>query len=506
MAEAAVNLKREAKSGITWNAIADMFIQVLRFGGSIVLARILFPEDFGVMGVAAIFINFAKRLANFGFSASLIQRKEVDRGHIDSMFWFNFLLFGTVALGLTISAPSLKTFFNSPGLQEVLGVIALSFFIESLTGVPDALLKRSLKFRVLALSRLIRNGLNVGVAIVLAVLGFGVWSLVLGILAGNVARLVVLMIAARWFPGFRFSFSKLKSLTKFGFGVTLANYMNYFIKNVDYFLIGKFLGVAPLGYYERAFNLMNMTRRRVARNMNAVLFATYSRVQDQDTKIISGVNKVLQTVGVVSYPLHGLLFFIAPALIYNLYGAKWMPSILPLQIMCLSGVMESLIIIFTPVIMAKENVYKWTLMQLFYLGFLVATILMSLPYGINGVAVAIVISSSFYLFLTVRLVSRTISFGFRSFFLNQKDLWLYFIPAVIFTFAIDYLMRPYFGPFSITKAVLLSIAFLGTLALSHLIWRKKFVSDFWGEIVEIFEKVVLRFRKPEVREKFSETE
>ncbi|NOX36462.1 MAG: lipopolysaccharide biosynthesis protein [Calditrichaeota bacterium] len=483
-----MGVREKAKAGIAWNVIADVGIQVLRFGGSIILARILFPQDFGLMGIAAIFINFAKRLANFGFSASLVQKKEIDRGHVDSMFWFNFAIYSVITIGVVVTAPYVQAFFESPMLESILPVVALAFFIEAMSGVPDALLKKRLQFKQLAFSRLLRNIINITIAVIFAILGFGVWSLVWGMLIGNAIRLILLFAYARWLPGLRFSIAKLKDLAKFGLGVTLANYLNYFIKNTDYFIIGKFLGTDQLGYYERAFNLMNMTRRRVARNMNAVLFAAYSKIQDQDEKIRAGVHKVLQSVGVISYPIHGLLFFLAPALIYNLYGPKWIPTIQPLQIMCASGLINSMVVIFNPVVMAKKRVFRWTMVQSMYWFLLASSIFLSLPYGINGVAIAVVFSSAFYLLAMVFLISRVIPFGFKDFLNNQWDLWLYFVPTFGVTFLSNHLLGQYFDEYSPIKALMLTIIFGSMLVISHLVWRKAFVGEFFIEIAEFFKK------------------
>ncbi len=485
-----MSLKEKAKSGIAWNVVADFSIQVLRFGSSIVLARLLFPQDFGMMGIATIFINFAKRLANFGFSAALVQKKDIDRVHIDSMFWFNTLVYGLVALGIYFGAAMAGEFFKNPQLKDILPVVALAFFIESLSSVPDAILKRKLKFKKLAFSRLVRNIVNITVAITLAVLGFGVWSLVWGMLIGNTIRLGYILFYARWWPRLYFSVKRLKEMAGFGIGVSLANYLNFFIKNVDYFFIGRFLGMEPLGYYERAFNLVNMTRRRVARNIKGVLFATYSQIQDENEKIRIGLNKVLHSVGILSYPIHGLLYFLAPALIYNLYGERWIATILPLQIMCFSGIVNSLIVVFSPVLMAKKRVFAWTVVQIVYLVLMVIAIWFGLPYGVPGVAVAVAVSSLVYLFGMIYVTRLAVGFTFRNFWQNQKDLLLYIVPAVAGTYFLDRMLSLYYGPYSVIKALFLTAMFLTLIVFSHLIWQKPFVSDFFDELFSFIRKRV----------------
>ena len=483
-----MSIKEKAKAGIAWNVLADFGIQLLRFISSIILARILFPEDFGLMGIAAIFINFAKRLANFGFSAALVQKKEIEKAHIDSMFWFNTTIYGLISVGIYMGAAVAGEFFKNPELKNILPFVALAFLIESLSSVPDAVLKRKLKFKILAFSRLLRNMVNITLAIVMAILGFGVWSLVWGIVIGNFVRLLYILKNSGWRPSFKFSLNHLKEMAGFGVGVSLANYLNFFIKNTDYFLIGKFLGVTPLGFYERAFNLVNMTRRRVARNIKGVLFATYSQIQDENERIRLGLNRVLKSVSILSYPVHVLLFFIAPALIFNLYGAKWIPTIKPLQIMCFSGIINSLVVVFPPVLMSKKKVFSWTLLQIIYFIVLVIAILVALPYGISSIALAVALSSIIYLIGMIFITSKTIGFTFGDFWLTQRDLWLYIVPAVIGTYFFDLFLQKYYDPYSIIKAVFLTILFFGITSISHFIWRKSFVGEFVDEIFSFFKK------------------
>ncbi len=489
-----MSIKEKAKAGIAWNVVADFSIQVLRFGSSIVLARLLFPQDFGLMGIATIFINFAKRLANFGFSAALVQKKDIGREHVDSMFWFNTVIYGLVALGIYWGAAIAGEFFKNPVLKDILPVIALAFFIESLSGVPDALLKRRLKFKQLAFSRLVRNIVNITIAIVLAVLGFGVWSLVWGMLIGNAVRLLYILVYARWWPRPAFRWARLKEMAAFGIGVSFANYLNFFIKNADYFLIGRFLGVEPLGYYERAFNLVNMTRRRVARNIKGVLFAAYSQIQDENQKIRLGLHKVLQSVGILSYPIHGLLFFLAPALIYHLYGERWIPTIWPLQIMCVSGIINSLIVVFSPVLMAKQRVFSWTVVQLIYLVIMVIAIWLAIPYGIAGVAWAVAASSGVYLLGMIWVTNRAVGFSFKDFWNNQKDILLYMLPTIGGTFWADWLLSRYYDTYSIVKAFFLTIIFMGIMVGSHFIWQKPFVGEFFDEIFAFIKKAMYRIQ------------
>ncbi len=483
-----MSIKEKAKAGIAWNVIADFGIQILRFGSSIVLARLLFPEDFGLMGVATIFINFAKRLANFGFTSALVQKKDIEKAHIDSMFWFNTVIYGLISIGIYLGAAFAGKFFENPSLKSILPVIAIAFFIESLSSVPDALLKRKLKFKWLAFSRLVRNIVNISIAVVMAFMGFGVWSLVWGILIGNTVRLLYILRYAKWKPGFQFKISCLKEMAGFGIGVSLANYLNFFIKNTDYFLIGKLLGLESLGYYERAFNLVNMTRRRVARNIKGVLFASYSQIQDENKKIRIGLHKALQSVGILSYPIHVLLYFLAPALIFNLYGAEWIPTIKPMQIMCFSGIVNSLVVVFSPVLMAKKKVFSWTVIQVIYLAIMVIAIWLGLPYGIPGVALGVALSSVFYLLGMIFVTSKIVGFSFKDFFKNQGDLWLYIVPAVMSTYGFDYWLSNFLGPYSVIKAGILTFVFVSVILLSHLLWKKEFVGEFFNEVYSFFKK------------------
>ena len=206
--------------------------------------------------------------------------------------------------------------------------------------------------------------------------------------------------------------------------------LTYFTEKVDYIIIGRVLGAMQLGYYERAYNIMTNPRNQLQKSINNVLFSSFSKIEDEQ-RIINGLGKVVGYIALLSYSIFVWLYFAAPSLITVLYGTKWRESIEPVQIMCVSGYVYSLTFVFNPVLNARALVAQRAARRLIYLLVLTVAICLGVNWGIQGAAWGITVSSAFFLFLTLRLFSRHLSFTFREFFFAQRSAFIYGIIQII---------------------------------------------------------------------------
>jgi len=325
----------KTRQGVLWTAFYDAFEFVLDIGSSIILARILFPEDFGLMGIVYIAIQFARRLASFGFSTVLVQMKEVKDEHYDTVYIMNMVLMGLVTGFLFFSAPYYANFFDNQKLNLILKVIAFDFLLKAFASVPTSILKRHMNFRLLGLSDTIGRFASIFSTLIMAFSGLGVWSLVLGTMFGSFCqRTAVISFARRhtpWKPRLRFRWWALKDSFSFGTWVYISSFVHFGVNKIDFFLIGKFLGLSQLGLYERAFSLMSLPRKKIVRKVNTVLFSGFSRIQDDNERVVRGLMRVITYLSIIAYPMMIWLFFVAPSLISVLYGEKWMATVLPIQ-------------------------------------------------------------------------------------------------------------------------------------------------------------------------------
>lgn len=482
------DLAHKTKVGILWSAANIIFSKSFRLIASIILARLLFPEDFGLYGIALIIIRFARKVSNMGFSSVIVQRKELTKQEINTIFTVSLGINMLIGIILFFGAPLFASWVDEPKVTPVVQLISSTFLMAAFTLVSQNILRRDMRFKELAFSGSARSTVGLILPIILALLNFGVWSLILGEVVGTFAAMLVAMIYARWMPKLYFKRQAFKNVYAYGLKVSAVSYLNYFINNIDYLLISKFLGVAQLGYYERAFNLMNLTRRQLGRTVNDTLFSAYSKIKDDQARVVNNLKKILGYVSLIAYPVLIWLFFAAPSLIYNMYGAKWTPTILPLQIMSVSGLINTLIMVFFPVTLALDLIADRMKAQLIFLAALIGFIYLLVPYKIVGVAVAVVISTSIYAVLMVLVIKKNLPFGFSDFFSTQKTPLIYSSIQIIFSVAVLKIGGIYFASTSIYMFFSISAITLFAFGFSHLIFKKEDYQSLIGEFTSIIKK------------------
>ncbi len=384
-------LSRAVKESAGWTFLGRVLIFIFNMGGTIVLARLLEPADFGVFGIGLLFVGFATRFGNMGFGMALVQRKEVEDAHVSSLFVVNFCLYSTVAVLLMGSSPAIGRYFDSPLTGDVLFFLSILFFLNPFSSVARVLLHRRMQFKATALAQTFGSSVGVISAIGFAWSGFGVWSLVYGECFRSVLDLMVVMFYARWWPRFSYRHSAMKDLLSFGSGIFLKRLLTYCTDKADVFIVGKQLGVVSLGLYEKAHGIMHLAIRELGNRMEPVLFRAFSIMQNDQGRIVAGYNKVLLTFSLISHPIFFGLASVAPPLIYLLYGEKWMPSVIPLQILCFSGPFSLQLKVVTIVMNAIGKVKVETTLRAFALILLMIGGVLGSEWGITGVAVAVTI-------------------------------------------------------------------------------------------------------------------
>jgi PST family polysaccharide transporter len=390
------------KTGVAWGFTARGVITLANFAASIVLARLLQPEDFGIFGLAMIFIGIASRFGNLGFGLALIQKKELRDEHVSSIFVVHLLLFALIA-GIIVSvAPFVGAFFHSFLVGRALRAMAWIFIAHAFSSIARAILQRRMDFKSPALSNIVDHVTGTVTSITLAWLGYGVWSLVYGHIGGSLLSTLVLMVRARWRPVFRYNHAAMKELFSFGLNIFVKNLLIYGSDKVDYFIIGKQLGPAALGFYEKAFNIMDLGIKELSTKIGAgVLFPAFSRIQDDQERLRSAYRKIILSLTLVCFPFFFGLFLVSPSAIYVLFGEKWMASVVPLQILCLAGLFRTHLHITGTVINAMGRVAPevWIRAAAFIL--LTMGCLIGSFWGIVAVAIAVTATTAILMVMMV---------------------------------------------------------------------------------------------------------
>ena len=486
----AKNLGHQTKQGLLWLSIFNSFEFAIRFGSQIVLARILFPEDFGLMGVIMIIAQFARNTASFGFNQALVQLKNIKKEHYNTVFVFNAGLMILVTATLYFTAPFIADFFNDQRLTPMIKVIAFDFVLRSLFLTQVSELNRKMRFKETLFVSTMRGIVNVVAPIVFALLGYGVWSLVWGYMLGT----VVLVIGFNYFcprlPKIEFHMWALKDIMSFSFWNFINKNVNYLMDNIDRLIIAKWLDVTQLGFYERAYNLRRIPSRQITRKINTVMFPAYSRMQDSPEQTVNAMRKVIKYVSFLSYPLMVWMFFVSPSFVTVTYGTKWQPLIVPLQIMCISGIIIPMSQIFNPILLAMGWVSQRVIIQTIYLTILVAAIAYCVKWGIIGVAWATTLSSTTLLVMTAGYVQRRLSVTTIDLFKAQKSPLVYGLVQIALLVLLHFLTAPFFTIYSWQMLILVSVvSFIGYVG-AHFMFRFDDIDDIHQEFMKEAKKFV----------------
>ena len=425
------SIGRKARSGIIWTIIRTLGSQGARFISSIVLARLLFPEDFGIMSIVLIVTRFAEKLGSFGFAQVLVQKNLVDEKHIRTTFTLNLIISGIITGTIFIFAPLIAPLVTNSGdtqyipeVKNILQFISFIFIIQAFYAIPSSLLRRDMRFKEVSMLDMLGNIIKFMSPIIFALLGFGVWSLVIGMVLGELVHMFAFYFVIRWVPRIGLYKEAFQNVFSFGVWMNLYSYIQYFYKNLDYLLISKFLGYGVLGYYERAYNLMNTPRKRVSDMINAVLFSAYSRIQDQEKRLILAMRKVMSGTTLITFPIMIWLFFAAPSFISFIYGERWLETIKPLQIMCISGLIESITMVFYPAFLAKGLVKNRTKAHTIVLIFLAILVYFAAQESIIWVSWAIAAASVFGLFINANEYRRFSEWTWKDLFASIRPATL----------------------------------------------------------------------------------
>jgi O-antigen/teichoic acid export membrane protein len=336
-----MNLKQKAVKGVFWSAIQSWGSQGISFLVFTLLARLLAPETFGLMALADVFLAFIQVFLDQGFSTAIIQRRELEPEHLDTAFWTN-LAIGVFMTGLgIITANLIADFFKQPELALIIRWLSLSFIIRSLSAVQEAIFRRNLAFKTLAVRSLIAVVTGGAVGVFMAFKGFGVWSLVCQILSGNLVQIIVLWWASNWRPKLRVSRKHFQDLFSFGINIVGIKVLGFFNRRSDDLLIGYFLGPVALGYYTIAYRVLLVMTQLLTDMINNCALPVFSKMQKEPEKMRTAFYKAIQLSSLIAFPAFLGMAALAPEITLISFGEKWLPSVPVMQILAFIGIVHS---------------------------------------------------------------------------------------------------------------------------------------------------------------------
>ena len=392
---------RRTIRGANWNLLRVAVNTLLNLAITAVLARLLPPEDFGLLALALVFVGIGEMLSSLGMGSAIIQRKVLTRDHLRVAFTLS-LGMGTVLMAIFVGASGpIAGFFHEPELRPILVVLGVGLWMVSASSVSRSILMRDLDFKRLFVVDLCAYlaGFAV-VSITLALLGVGVWSLVLGHLSSFAIASVALLAIVR--PPIRplWRAREVQELFGFGSGVTINGAVNYLAANIDNVVIGRFLSADLVGLYNRAYQLVTLPLNKVSVTLSSVLFPAYSEIQDHLPRLEKAYLRAVSVTALVTFPVLAGFLVAGDHLIVALFGENWRAAGPAFRILCIAGLFKAIFHLSGAVAQATGRVYSEVARQLVYLVVLLFGCLGAVDLGIEAIA-AVVALSSFWLYLSM---------------------------------------------------------------------------------------------------------
>lgn len=345
------NLKRKTVNGFFWSSLEMLFSQGQGILYGIVLARLLSPNEFGLLGMVTIFIAIAQVFVDSGLSQALIRKQNCTELDYNTIFWVNIIIGVVAFIVIWIMAPFIADFYEKPELINLTRVLALAIIISSLTLNQQTIITKNLDFKTLTKSSIIGTFVAGIVSIILALYGFGVWSLVWRVIINQAVRSLILWYYNRWLPNFTYSKAVLKEHFLFGSNLLLISMVSAVYKSFYNMIIGKNYPVSTLGYYTNAEQYSNMPATSITAITNKVSYPVLSEMQNDNIRLKKSIKKLIETVMYLSFIILFGLAAVAHPLFIIMLGVKWAPSIAYFQILCFAYAI-------TPLHIINHNIMK----------------------------------------------------------------------------------------------------------------------------------------------------
>ncbi len=393
--------RKSIRSGaITMGSQAAKF--AMQIGSTMILARLLSPADFGLLAMVTAVTGMVVMFKDLGLSIATIQQSEINHQQVSTLFWINLAVSSLMACLVALAAPAIAWFYKDPRLTKITLFMSLSFILGGLSIQHSALMKRQMKFGVLETIEIVSLVIGLLSAVLSALSGFGYWALVIMQLTTSGIRSIGIWIGCAWLPGLPRRGSGVRKMLKFGLNVTGFDLVNYFARNMDNILIGRFHGSVPLGLYAKAYQIMMLPIKNLRQPLLQVSTPALSKLQDEPTAFKNYYINYLNLLSLVSMPLVAFLFVCSKEVILFVFGQNWLEMDGIFKALSFAGFIQP-VATSTGLVMLSlgqgNRYFKWGLINSVLV---VISFFAGLPWGALGIATAYAIIN--YLVLLPSLI------------------------------------------------------------------------------------------------------
>lgn len=434
-----MTLKQQTLRGLSWSFIDNFVAQAISFIVSVVLARLLSPDEFGILGIITFFIALSGSFIDSGFGTALIRKKDCTQTDLCTVFYFNIVVASFLYGLLFFLAPLLESFFNEPGLCFIFRIAGLVLFINAAGVIQYTLLIKSINFKTKTKISIISDTFAGAIAIILAYKGFGVWSLVWRSMLGHLFTTILLWVLGSWRPQVDFSVKSFRELFGFGYKLALSGLIDNAFRNIYYPVIQKIFSSASLGFYYQAEKFTNLFSSTLTNNIQRVSFPVLSTIQNDPEKLKTGYRKLIKSTMMITFSLMLGLAAIAKPLIVTLIGEQWLPTVPFLQLMCFSSMLYPLHAMNLNIIIVKGRSDLFLKLEIIKKIAHIPLIFVGIYLGIEALLIGVIVHSFIAYFLNSYYSSGLINYSFKAQLADVLPLFAVALAVSLFVWNLSFL-------------------------------------------------------------------
>lgn len=430
------SLKDKTIKGITWSGIDNIAQHLVTFVVSIVLARLLSPEDYGLLGIIAIFTAVCQTLINGGFSSALIRKIDATDNDYNTVFIVNLIMSLLLYGVIFICAPLIAEFFKREELVALTRVLSLGMIIGALAIVQQTRLTKRIDFKTqtkISFTAAIISGV---IGITMAIMGFGVWSLVAQQLSSRVIRTTLLWVVNKWIPQLRFSSESFHNLFGFGWKMMLSGLLDTVWKELYQLVVGKFYSPATLGQYTRSKHFSALFSSNITSVIQRVTYPVLSNIQDDKERMIAAYRKIIKTTIFVTAISMFFLGAISEPLLYCLIGPKWHEAAIYLPLICITGSFYPLHAINLNMLQVQGRSDLFLGLEIIKKTIGVVPLLVCIYYGVMSMLYCSILTSVINFFLNSHYSGKLIGYSSR---MQIKDIAPSYAIAILIALSVYFL-------------------------------------------------------------------
>jgi len=434
-------VKEKAVTGMLWTGAERLGTQFIQLAIGIIIARVLIPSDYGLLGMLAIFMGIAQTFIDSGFANALIQKKDRNPKDYTTVFYFSIVVGVLIYIILFACAPLIARFYDQPILTSIARVYMLTLIINSLSISQTAKLTIDLNFKIQAITSIVSIIISGTIGIILAYNGYGVWALVWQGLSSACIRTVMIWIGCRWLPMISFSRESFKRLFSFGNKLLVSSLINNIYSNISTLIIGKAFNSSDLGFFTRAQQFCQLPTQTITNIVIKVNYPILSQLQDDNDKLIDAYKSLLRTPVFILYPILFGLAILSEPFIQVLLGKKWVESASLIPILCFGCLWEPLTHINLNLLYVKGKTDLVLKLELIKKPIAFFMLFCSIPLGLAGMCWAISIYNLIAFSFNCYYTGKLLEFGFFKQIKALYPIYLYCVIMGIATYGISSLFE-----------------------------------------------------------------